>query len=179
MIVGYFRRIDDGEASPTAVLRAERCLRIESDEPALRDAGSELIASLVNGDVLVSPSIAHLAASTAELLRVARAIHARGATLRLVSEQIDTSIAAARNVLAALATFDGRVLADRRSIGLSEARLRGATPGRPRKLDDAAVRSIRDALASGRTYASVARDLRVHPTTVMRLARRATARDNE
>jgi DNA invertase Pin-like site-specific DNA recombinase len=179
MIVGYFRRIDDGEASPTAILRAERCLRIESDDPALRDAGSELIASLANGDVLVSPSIAHLAASTAELLRVARAIHARGATLRLVAEQIDTSIAAARNVLATLGSFDGRVLNDRRRIGLSEAKLRGAAPGRPCKIDDATACSIRDALASGRTYASVARDLGVHPTTIMRLARRATARDDE
>lgn len=175
MIVGYFRKIDqdDGDtASPTAILRAARCLRIESERPGLREARGRLIADLANGDTLVSPSIGHLAASIADLIAVARRIHGRGATLRLVAEQVDTAIPAARNLLAALAEYERRSLADRRATGLREAGLRGATPGRPRKLDAGAAVAIRDEIAQGRTYAAIARDMGVHPTTVMRLATR-------
>jgi DNA invertase Pin-like site-specific DNA recombinase len=175
VIVGYFRLVDLGgedAVSPTTVLRAERCLRIESDEPGRWDARRALIRSLSNGDVLVSPTIAHLAVSITELLRVAASIHAVGATLRLVAERIDTSVPAARNTLAMLAEYDRRLLTARRNTGVREAELRGASPGRPRKLDDRDRVNIRNELAGGRTYASVARELGVHPTTVMRLMQR-------
>ncbi|OAN50663.1 site-specific recombinase [Paramagnetospirillum marisnigri] len=174
MIVGYFRQIDEPEAgSATTILRAERCLRIESDPPTRRDARSSLIDSLSNGDVLVTPSILHLAGFTAELLRVAQSIHARGATLRLVAERIDTAVPAARNVLAALAEFERRQMETKRAIGLAEAEARGARPGRPRKIDASLLRSIQDEIANGGTYGAVARRLGVHPTTVMRLLGRA------
>jgi DNA invertase Pin-like site-specific DNA recombinase len=176
MIVGYFRKIDGGEeAAPTAVLRAERCLRIESDEVGRATARRQLIGSLSNGDVLVSPSIAHLAPSVSEVLRVCRQVHGRGATLRLVLEKIDTSIPAARNALNAFAEFDNRLTTERRNAGLYEAALSGARPGRPRKLDPARITLIAGELANGRTAASIARELRVHPTTVTRLARLAAA----
>ena len=179
MIVGYFRKIDGGEeAAPTAVLRAERCLRIESDEVGRQTARTLLIAGLSNGDVLVSPSIAHLAPSIVEVLRVSRHVHGRGATLRLVLEKIDTSVPAARNVLAAFAEFENRLLADRRNAGLYEAALSGARPGRPRKLDPARVSLLAGELAAGRTAASIARELGVHPTTVTRLARLAPTGDD-
>lgn len=176
MIVGYFRRIEVEEAgTPQAILRAERCLRIESDPIGRDDARIRLLADLSGGDVLVSPSIPHLAVSIGELLRVCHRVHRVGATLRLAAEQIDTSIPAARNALVALADFDRRLLAERRRIGREDAALRGAQPGRPRKLDDQLVRMVRDDLAAGRTYASIARTLGVHPTTVMRLLQRAEA----
>lgn len=180
MIVGYFRKIDGGEeAAPTAVLRAERCLRIETDEVGRYGARTVLLASLSNGDVLVSPSIAHLAPSVSEVLRVSRHVHGRGATLRLVLEKIDTSVPAARNVLAAFAEFENRQLAERRNAGLYEAALSGARPGRPRKLDPARIALIAGELAGGRTAASIARELGVHPTTVTRLARLAATGEDE
>ena len=182
MIVGYFRKIDSqegGAESPTATLRAARCLRIESEPPGSREARRRLIADLANGDILVSPSIGHLAASIADLIAVARRIHARGATLRLVAEQVDTSIPAARNVLAALADHEGAALASRRAVGLREASLRGAAPGRPRKLDGGTALRVRDEIASGRTYAAIARDMGVHPTTIMRLAGRLADQEGD
>lgn len=182
MIVGYFRKIDRddaGKTAPTAILRAARCLRIESEPPGSRDARNRLIADLSNGDRLVSPSIAHLAASMGDLVAIARRIHARGATLRLVAEQMDTSIPAARNVLVALAEYEARALASRRAAGLREAALRGATPGRPRKLEGGATYVIRDQIAAGRTYASIAREMGVHPTTVMRLVNRLSDPEEE
>jgi DNA invertase Pin-like site-specific DNA recombinase len=176
MIFGYFRRIDrDGDSAP-AVLRAERCLRVESEEVGRRDARTQLIAAMANGDVLVSPSIAHLAVSVSDLLRVVGAVHDRGATLRLVAEKVDTSVAGARNALVALADFNRRQLAERRQAGLRQAELDGGRPGRPRKLDDSMVRSIRDEIEAGGTHAAAARALGVHPTTVMRLLRRAEER---
>lgn len=176
VIVGYYRRIDSDEGSaPSAILRAERCLRIEVDEIGRDDARTRLLADISGGDVLVSPSIAHLAVSVGDLLRVAGRVHRVGATLRLAAEQIDTSIPAARNALMALADFDSRLLAARRRTGCEDAELRGARAGRPRKLDDVLVRTIRDDLAAGRTYASIARALGVHATTIMRMVQRAEA----
>ena len=175
MIVGYFRQLDSDEenaASPTVILRAARCLRMESEPPGSRQALTRLIADLANGDVLVSPSIELLAASVSDLIGIAQRIHRRGATLRLVAEQIDTSVPAARNVLAALAEYERRALALRRQAGLREAELRGASPGRPRKLDAKMAYAIRDQVAGGRTHASLAREIGVHPTTIMRLLER-------
>lgn len=180
VIVGYFRRIDLGEASaPSAILRAERCLRIESEEVGRSELRRQLVASLANGDILVSPSIAHLAVSVVDLLGVAYRVHRVGATLRLAAEQIDTSIPAARNALVALAEYDRRLIDQRRQVGRYDAELRGAVPGRPRKLDDVLVHTIREDLAQGRTYASIARGLGVHPTTIMRLVRRAAVPEEE
>lgn len=177
MIVGYYRRIDSAETgAPAAILRAERCMRMEVEEVGRNDIRTQLVASLGNGDVLVSPSIAHLAVSVVDLLGVAHRVHRVGATLRLAAEQIDTSIGAARNALVALAEFDRRLLASRRLAGCYEAELRGAAPGRPRKLDDVMVRTIRDEIAQGRSHAAIARNLGVHPTTIMRLLRRADAK---
>lgn len=173
MIVGYFRRIDGaGAPSPTALLRAERCLRIEADDAGEAHGRGRLLADLGKGDVLVAPSIAHLAASVTDLLAVVQRVHKVGATLRLVVEQIDTSIPAARNALVALAEYDRRQWNARRRAGLYEAELRGAAVGRPRKLDDVMLRTIRLELAEGRTYAAIARSLGVHPTTIMRMVRR-------
>ncbi|MCR6632930.1 MAG: recombinase family protein [Magnetospirillum sp.] len=174
MIVGYFRRIDSSETmAPAALLRAERCLRIETDAPGRREARSALLADLGSGDVLVSPSIAHLAESATDLLGVVSRVHRAGATLRLAAERIDTSIAAARNALVAVAEYDRRQQDERRRKGRTEAELRGAPLGRPRKLDDVLLRTIREDLAQGHTYASVARSVGVHPTTIMRMVRRA------
>jgi DNA invertase Pin-like site-specific DNA recombinase len=176
MIVGYFRRIDSADGvSPAGLLRAERCMRMESDDIGGSQQRSRLLADLGTGDVLVSPSIPHLAASATDLLAVVQRVHRVGATLRLVAEQIDTTIPAARNALVALAEYDRRQLAARRQTGRYEAQLLGAPMGRPRKLDDTMLRTIRQDLAEGRTYASIARTLGVHPTTVMRLLRRAVA----
>lgn len=180
VIVGYYRRIETEEVgAPAAILRAERCLRIEVDEAGRDDARTRLLSDVSGGDVLVSPSIAHLAVSVGDLLRVAWRVHRVGATLKLAAEQIDTSIPAARNALVALADYDRRLLAARRRTGREDAELRGAKAGRPRKLDDVLVRTIRDDLSAGRTYASIARTLGVHPTTIMRLMQRAEAQAAE
>lgn len=172
MIVGYFRRIDGDEvAAPMAVLRAERCLRIESDPVGRADARGLLLKGLDRGDVLVSPSIGHLAVGVSDLLRVCRHAHGCGATLRLVLEKIDTSIPAARNALVALAAFEAAQVAARRQAGVEQAALSGSRPGRPRKLDAVTLGRLKAEMAAGRSFAALARELGLHPTTVMRRLR--------
>lgn len=172
MIVGYFRRIDGDEvAAPMAVLRAERCLRIESDPVGRADARRQLLKGLDRGDVLVSPSIAHLAVAASDLLRVGRHVHGCGATLRLVLEKIDTSVPAARNVLVALGAFEAAQMAERRQAGVEQAALSGSRPGRPRKLDETTLRRLKAELEAGRSFAALAQELGLHPTTVMRRLR--------
>lgn len=168
MIVGYFRKIDDGEAAAMAVLRVERCLRVEMDPPGRFDSRRAMIQDLDRGDVLVSPSIAHLAVSVSDLLKVARQVQARGAFLKLVLEKVDTAIPAARNALAALSAFEAGQVAARRHDGVERAALAGHRPGRPRKLTTATLSRLKAELESGRSFAALAEELGVHPTTVMR-----------
>ncbi|EME71237.1 site-specific recombinase [Paramagnetospirillum caucaseum] len=172
MIVGYFRRIDGDEvAAPMALLRAERCLRIETDPVGRSDSRTLLLDGLDRGDVLVSPSLDHLAVSLSDVVRIARHAHGRGATLRLVLEKVDTSLPAARNVLVALDAFEAAQRSARRRAGVEQAALSGNRPGRPRKLDAATLRRLKAEMEAGRSFAALAQELGIHPTTVMRRLR--------
>lgn len=178
MIIGYYRLPAQGRGAavnaddPAAVLRAQRCMRIEVDHGSSRSALNGVLAGLTHGDVLVAPSIEFLAASLREMLRIAEKVHKRAATLRLVADRIDTSIPAARLILASLADYERRTFDQKLQGGLSEAAARGARPGRPRKIPAAQAELIRAQIEQGRSFASLAREFDVHPTTVMRMAGR-------
>jgi DNA invertase Pin-like site-specific DNA recombinase len=180
MILGYYRQYPEreetaaavDEASPAALLRAERCVRIESDPPGDRARLFALIGDLEPGDVLVAPSCRRLGRTVAEVCRTAVLVHEQRASLRLAAERIDSITPAARQVLMVLAEFDRAIAARRRAEGLRETAGLGVRPGRPRKVGPDAVPWLRMELAAGRSFASLARELGVHPTTVMRLARR-------
>jgi len=176
MIIGYFRQLPGpptkGAAPPAAILRAQRCLRIETDEGGSRAGLGRALAALGRDDVLVSPSIDCMAASVHGLLLVVDQVHRKAATLRLVAEKIDTANPAARRILVALADYERRAVERKLKVGLIEAEARGAHPGRPPKLGPNHLDHVREQLGLGRSYASLAREFGVHPTTVMRFAGR-------
>jgi DNA invertase Pin-like site-specific DNA recombinase len=178
MIVGYYRQYPereeagaDDEVAPTVLLRAERCVRIETDPPGERARLFATIRELESGDVFAAPSCRRLGRTVSEVCRVAALVHEQRATLRLAVERIDTASPAARQVLSVLAEFDRAVAARQRENGLKEAQIRGVPTGRPRKIGTGDVPWLKMELAGGRSYASLARELGVHPTTIMRLAR--------
>jgi len=176
MIIGYFRQLPDqpaqGGGSPAAILRAQRCLRIEVDEGATRSGLNRALAALGSDDVLVSPSIECMVASLRGLLMIVDQVHRKSATLRLVAEKIDTATPAARRILIALADYECRAAERKIKVGRIEAVARGIRPGRPRKLTAAHLEQVRAQLDLGRSFASLAREFGVHPTTVMRFAER-------
>ncbi len=176
MIVGYYRRLPREQGSPPdaagEILRLERCMRIDVENGTGNGVLKRLIASLGSGDVLVSPSIDQLAGSLRDILFIAEQLHKRFATLRLVAENVDTALPGARHAVNALAEYERRSLDRRQRAGLAEAEQRGAHPGRPRKIAADQIAYVRDQLALGRSFASLAREMDVHPTTVMRLATR-------
>ena len=176
MIIGYYRQLPDqpaqGSGSPAAILRAQRCLRIEADEGATRSGLNRALAALGSDDVLVSPSIDCMAASLRGLLMIVDQVHRKAATMRLVAEKIDTAIPAARRILIALADYESRASERKVQTGRIEAEARGSRPGRPRKLTELHLEQVRTQLDLGRSFASLAREFGVHPTTVMRFAER-------
>ncbi|MBF0324030.1 recombinase family protein [Magnetospirillum moscoviense] len=176
MIYGYYRRYSPHEeaaeeTSPTTLLRAERCVRIEVDAPGERTRLAALIKELEHGDVLVAPSCQRLARTAGEICRIAAALHDRRANLRLATERIDTTTPVARLVLTVLGDYERGVVTRHRQNGLREAAARGVAAGRPRKIGASDVPWLRMEINAGRSFASLARELGVHPTTVMRLAR--------
>lgn len=176
MIIGYYRRLPGqpvrGGGSPAAVLRASRCLRIEVDEGASRTGLDRALAALGSDDVLVSPSIDAMAASLHGLLRIVDQVHRKMATMRLVAEKIDTAVPAARRILMSLAEYERHAAERKVRAGLIEAEARGARPGRPAKLTAGHRDQVLTQLAQGRSFASLAREFGVHPTTMMRFVGR-------
>ena len=176
MIVGYYRVLPDqaaqGPGSPAAILRASRCLRIEVDRGAARAGLRRALAALDSDDVLVSPSIECMAASLHGLLWIVDRVHRKMATMRLVAEKIDTSQPAARRILISLAEYQRHAAERKVRSGLDEAQARGVRPGRPAKLGPQHRDQVLTQLGQGRSFASLAREFGVHPTTMMRFAGR-------
>jgi DNA invertase Pin-like site-specific DNA recombinase len=105
-------------------------------------------------------------------------IEAKGATLRSLSESIDTSSAAGRlllNVLGSLAAFERDLLIERTRAGIDAARARGKHLGRPKVIDTAQLRQARKLVEAGESVREVASGMKVSHATLYRELARAKA----
>ena len=100
------------------------------DRPAL----AELIDHARPGDRLCIIRLDRLGRSLRELLETVDGLKARGIHLISLEERLDTSSAAGElvfHVFGSIAHFERRLISERTRDGISAARKRGRTPGRP------------------------------------------------
>lgn len=105
-----------------------------------------LLYLLRPGDQLVVYKVDRLARSLLDLLRIVARVEACGATLRSLTEPIDTSTPVGRlmlQILAGFAEFERAVTLERAAAGRHAARARGVRFGRPRKIDVDALPGLR------------------------------------
>ena len=104
-----------------------------SERPAL----NEMIENLRSGDVLVIWKLDRLGRSLNHLIGLVSELMERGTGLKSVNDPIDTTTPQGRlsfNLFASLAEFERDLIRERTQAGLSAARARGRSGGRPKGL---------------------------------------------
>jgi DNA invertase Pin-like site-specific DNA recombinase len=138
------------------------------DRPELE----RLLTMLTPGCTVVVYKIDRLARSLTDLLRIADRIDKAGATLRSLTEPIDTTNAVGRmlfQLLCVLAEFERSIIRQRCEAGRIAAKARGTRFGVRRKLDYAVVIRMRK---SGQTMKEIALCLGVSHAAISHVLRR-------
>lgn len=177
--IGYARvsTADQSLDMQLDALDAAGCTRIYSDTASgaldSRPGLAEALDAVAAGDTLVVWRLDRLGRSLAHLVATVDGLGSRGVALRSLHEQIDTSTATGRltlGIFASLAEFERELTAERTAAGLSAARRRGTTLGRPSVWSDEKAAAASAMLAGNASVATVARALGVSRSTVMRHA---------
>ena len=136
-----------------------------------------LLATLLPGDVLTVWRLDRLGRSLPHLLATVDEVVARGVAFRSLAEQIDTSSASGRLVLAIsarLAAFERDLIRERTVAGLQAARDRGPVLGRPSVVTPAKMTAARALIDGGATVTVAAAAFGVsRPTLYKHLALQA------
>ncbi|MGO4134645.1 recombinase family protein [Rhizobium brockwellii] len=143
---------------------------------ARRPVYDKVLKRLNSGDMLVVWDLDRAFRSVVDALTEAEKLRARGVHFQIANLSIDTSTPAGifvYTMLSALAEFERRTLSQRTKEGMEAARKRGARIGRPPVLTDEDLEDARNRIrASGKSTASVAREMGVKHWTLSRSLKR-------
>lgn len=163
-----------------AALQAAGCCEIFTDHGISgasfdRPGLAALLAALKPSDMLVVWRLDRLGRSLVELVRLVSELGTRQIEFRSLNEAIDTSSPGGRllfHLLAAMAEFERSLISERTRAGMAAAHARGKHLGRQPALTiqqrDEARREIDK---PGADITEIAKRYRVHPRTLLRVAR--------
>lgn len=141
-----------------------------SGKSAQRPELAQCLKALRPGDTLVVWRLDRLGRSLKDLVKTVDELERNGIHFESLSEKIETGTATGKlqfHVFAALAEFERSLISERTNAGLVSARARGRRGGRPPKLNEKQVRTIKALLRDPDTcVAAVARDYGVSRTTI-------------
>jgi DNA invertase Pin-like site-specific DNA recombinase len=161
MELGYARvsTTEQDTALQIAALRAAGVVAYWEEQISgvkARPALEELLGLLQPGDVLYVYKLDRLARSLSDLMRIAERVAKAGATLRSLTEPLETATPVGRmlfQLLGAFAEFERNVIRERCAAGMAEAMKRGVKFGRKRrKFDYAEAFRMRK---EGKTYTQI------------------------
>lgn len=164
-IIGYARTSTRDQAAGLAAqirdLQAAACDEILSEQVSSVGERAELdraIKCLQAGDVLVVTKIDRLARSIHGLCKIVEDLERRGAALKILSMNLDTSTPTGRlmlNMLGSVAQFEREMMLERQEEGIAAAKAEGKYRGWPRGrvIDAATVRELR---LAGQSIAQIA-----------------------
>lgn len=136
------------------------------------------LATLGQGDVLVVYKIDRVARSLFDLLDILRRLERAGATIKSVTEPLDTTNSMGMfvvQILGAVAQLERSMIRERSIAGQIAARARGREPGRARVLaSDAESQLVAEYRAGGVTYRELAMRYGVSESVVKRAVYRVT-----
>lgn len=138
------------------------------------------LAQLGPGDTLVVWRLDRLGRSLSHLVALMNTIRARGIHFASITELIDTGSPMGMfmfHMIAALAEFERSLISERTRAGVSAARIRGKTLGRPKSLTPGQLDEARLLLREC-SEDDVAQQYRVHPRTLRRLVRESKCGPN-
>lgn len=148
MLIGYARvsTYDQNLEQQLKALEAAGCDRIFTDlESGAKDDRTGLtdaLSHLRDGDTLVIWKLDRLGRSVAHLAQTLKDFQAKGIDLKSLTDGFDTETPGGKmmfHVLAAIAEFERDLVKQRTQAGLSTARARGRSGGRPKSLTPSQV----------------------------------------
>jgi len=120
----------------------EKLTGTKRDRPEL----AKMLDRMTTGDTVVVESLSRLGRSTKDLIELTELFNSRGVNLVSLKESIDTSTSTGKllfTLMSAIAQFERDVIADRTREGLTAARARGRTGGRPKTDDEQIKRAVK------------------------------------
>jgi DNA invertase Pin-like site-specific DNA recombinase len=120
-------------------------------------------------DIVIVWRFDRFARSVSHLLRALETFNALGIAFVSLSEQMDTTTPTGKmifTVLGAVAELERSLIVERVRAGLRNARAKGKTLGRPRKIVDAS--KIADLRTQGRSWRDIAREVGTNTATARR-----------
>jgi DNA invertase Pin-like site-specific DNA recombinase len=170
-VIGYARvsTIDQDLSIQKSTLRAAGCNVIRAEKrsgatTASRKKLRTVLEFLHSGDVLMVTRIDSLARSIGDLQDIVRAIKAKGASLKVTEQPIDTSTAAGKaflDMLGVFAEFETNLGKERQREGIAEGRYKG----RPTSID---VSKVHELKAQGKGVTDIAREMKIARASVYR-----------
>jgi DNA invertase Pin-like site-specific DNA recombinase len=178
MLVGYARTSTTDQAAGLEAqerdLRAtgvERLYREQVSSVATREQLEAALDYVREGDALVVTKIDRLARSVGDLCNIVKRIESKGASLRILAMNLDTSTPTGKlmlNVLGSVAQFEREVMLERQREGIakakSEGKFKGRAPTARRKADE-----VKAMAAAGMTREVIAGKLGMSERSVYRV----------
>jgi DNA invertase Pin-like site-specific DNA recombinase len=155
---------------------AAACTRIFSERVssvAQRDQLEAALDYLRDGDVLTVTKLDRLARSMRDLVDIVERVEAKGAGLRILAMNLDTTTPTGRlmmNVLGSVAEWERSVMLERQREGIAKAKAAGKYRGRARTAM-AKAGDVEALLASGVNPSDIARRLGIGRSSVYRAMR--------
>lgn len=150
MLIGYIRPENDNDNynKQLTMLRKMNCDKIiieKHSSAKKRTELNEMIHKLEQGDKIIITKLYSLADSTLHLVELLQMIEEKGAYIKSIREDIDTSNEIGYQfsyIVKHLVEFQSDVISERTKKGLNKAKQRGVTAGRPRLPDENVKRAI-------------------------------------
>lgn len=179
MKIGYARISTDDQNLDLQkdALTAAGCERLftdvmsgaKADRPGLKEA----LAFARPGDLLVVWRLDRLGRSLHELVKLVSELEALGIGFESLTERIDTSSAAGElifHVFGSIAQFERRLMIERTRAGLSSARARGRTGGRPGATPEI-INAIKTLSMTDQSPAQICAALKISRSTYYKFAK--------
>lgn len=155
-------------------LKAAGCRKVFSEQTSSVSKRDQLEAALDylrDGDVLVVTKLDRLARSMRDLLNIVDRIEGRGAGMRILAMNLDTTTATGRLLLqmvGSIAEFERAIMLERQREGVAKAKAEGKYRGRA-KTAQAKSKEVEAMLRAGDAPTDVARRLGIGRSSVYRI----------
>lgn len=156
---------------------AERLFSEETSSVATREALRAALDYLRDGDVMMVTKLDRLARSIRDLMEIVETVKAKGAALRILAMDLDTSSATGKlmlGILGSVAEFEREIMLERQREGIAKAKAEGKYKGRAPTARKKATEVLK-LLDEGLTEVAVAERLGISRSSVQRIKRNRPA----
>jgi DNA invertase Pin-like site-specific DNA recombinase len=178
MLVGYARVSSVGQSLDVQLdkLKAAGAEKVYQEKLSGKTASGRpqlqtMIEFVREGDSVIITKLDRLARSLSDLLDIVKTLEAKGVSLKVLDQSIDTGSAQGRlmlSMLGAFAEFELELRKERQMDGIAKAKEQGKHLGRPKTVDIEPVRELLK--AGGMSMKQIAEAVGVSKATVQRVS---------